>query len=87
MAPYLEKALTAVRVNALKQKGRYADGNSLYLVVDDSGVVMHTTSFTGYDLMFWPSESRCSCPECLAWPSCDSRIGRPLDYRSKNRRA
>src|SRR5262249_24957078 len=32
-----EKALNAVRVKALKQPGRYADGNGLYLVVDPSG--------------------------------------------------
>jgi hypothetical protein len=32
-----DKALTAVRINALKKPGRYADGNGLYLVVDPSG--------------------------------------------------
>jgi integrase len=32
-----EKALTAVQVRQLKQPGRYADGNGLYLVVDPSG--------------------------------------------------
>ena len=32
-----EKALTAVRVNAAKVPGRYADGNGLYLVVEPSG--------------------------------------------------
>ncbi|MEN3230394.1 tyrosine-type recombinase/integrase [Methylorubrum rhodesianum] len=32
-----EKALTAVQVRQLKRPGRYADGNSLYLVVDPSG--------------------------------------------------
>ena len=32
-----EKALTAVGVRQLKQPGRYADGNGLYLVVDPSG--------------------------------------------------
>jgi integrase len=32
-----DKALNAVRVNALKEEGRYADGNGLYLVVDPSG--------------------------------------------------
>ena len=32
-----EKALTAVKVRALKVAGRYADGNGLYLVVDPSG--------------------------------------------------
>ena len=32
-----EKALTAVRINALKQPSRYADGNGLYLVVEPSG--------------------------------------------------
>ena len=32
-----EKALTAVQVRQLKEPGRYADGNGLYLVVDPSG--------------------------------------------------
>src|SRR5687768_14516486 len=32
-----EKALSAVEVRALKKPGRYADGNGLYLVVEDSG--------------------------------------------------
>ena len=32
-----EKALSAVKVRALKVPGRYADGNGLYLVVDPSG--------------------------------------------------
>ncbi|MGG3810890.1 integrase arm-type DNA-binding domain-containing protein [Methylorubrum rhodesianum] len=32
-----EKALTAVQVRQLKQPGRYADGNGLYLVVDPCG--------------------------------------------------
>jgi hypothetical protein len=32
-----DKALNAVRVNALKSPGRYADGNGLYLKVDVSG--------------------------------------------------
>lgn len=32
-----EKALTAVQVRQLKQPGRYADGNGLYLVADPSG--------------------------------------------------
>ncbi|MBB5050054.1 integrase [Afipia massiliensis] len=32
-----DKALTPVRINAMKQAGRYADGNGLYLVVDPSG--------------------------------------------------
>ena len=32
-----DKALNAVRVRALKEPGRYADGNGLYLVVDPSG--------------------------------------------------
>lgn len=32
-----DKALTPVRINALKVAGRYADGNGLYLVVDPSG--------------------------------------------------
>lgn len=32
-----DKALTAVKVRQLKQPGRYADGNGLYLVVDPSG--------------------------------------------------
>ena len=30
-------ALSAIRVRAINKKGRYADGNGLYLVVDDSG--------------------------------------------------
>jgi hypothetical protein len=32
-----EKALTAVRIKALKKPGRYADGNGLYLKVSASG--------------------------------------------------
>ena len=32
-----EKALTAVRAKALKEPGRYADGNGLYLLVEPSG--------------------------------------------------
>ena len=32
-----DKALSAVRVRALKEPGRYADGNGLYLIVDQSG--------------------------------------------------
>jgi integrase len=32
-----DKALSAVRVRALKKPGRYADGNGLYIVVDPSG--------------------------------------------------
>ena len=32
-----ERALTAVAVNAARQPGRYADGNGLYLVVEQSG--------------------------------------------------
>src|SRR4051794_37874958 len=32
-----DKALTAIKVRAAKQAGRYADGNGLYLVVDPSG--------------------------------------------------
>ena len=32
-----QKALTPVRINNLSQPGRYADGNGLYLVVDESG--------------------------------------------------
>jgi integrase len=32
-----ERALTALKIRALKEPGRYADGNGLYLVVDPSG--------------------------------------------------
>ncbi|KKB84393.1 hypothetical protein VW29_10560 [Devosia limi DSM 17137] len=32
-----DKALSAVQVRQLKEPGRYADGNGLYLVVDPSG--------------------------------------------------
>ncbi|MEA1832551.1 tyrosine-type recombinase/integrase [Methylobacterium durans] len=32
-----DKALSSVRIRALKASGRYADGNGLYLVVDPSG--------------------------------------------------
>src|SRR5215207_6628777 len=32
-----EKALSAMQIRALKEPGRYADGNGLYLVVDPSG--------------------------------------------------
>jgi hypothetical protein len=34
---YPEKALSAARVRALKEHGRYTDGNCLYLIVDESG--------------------------------------------------
>ena len=34
---HLEKALSAARVRAIREHGRYADGNGLYLVVDHSG--------------------------------------------------
>ena len=37
MAPHPDKALTPVRINAIKTKGRYADGNGLYLVVTPAG--------------------------------------------------
>ena len=37
MARHPDKALTPVRINALKTKGRYADGNGLYLVITASG--------------------------------------------------
>jgi hypothetical protein len=32
-----EKALSALKIRSLKEPGRYADGNGLYLVVDPSG--------------------------------------------------
>lgn len=35
--PHPDKRLTAVTVRNVKQPGRYADGNGLYLFVDDSG--------------------------------------------------
>jgi integrase len=35
--PHPNKRLTAVTVRAARNSGRYADGNGLYLVVDDSG--------------------------------------------------
>ena len=34
---HLEKALSATRVRTVSQPGRYADGNGLYLIVEDSG--------------------------------------------------
>jgi integrase len=37
MARHPDKALSPVRINALKAKGRFADGNGLYLVVDERG--------------------------------------------------
>ena len=37
MAPHPDRALTPVRINAIKKPGRYTDGNGLYLVVDPSG--------------------------------------------------
>lgn len=37
MAHHPDKVLSPVRINSLKKKGRYADGNGLYLVVDQSG--------------------------------------------------
>ena len=35
--PHPHKALSAASVRALKKPGKYADGNGLYLIVDDSG--------------------------------------------------
>ena len=35
--PHAHKALSAAAVRALKESGRYGDGNGLYLIVDDSG--------------------------------------------------
>lgn len=35
--PHREKKLTAVSIRAVKDPGRYADGNGLYLIVDPSG--------------------------------------------------
>ncbi len=35
--PHPHKALSATRVRALSKPGKYADGNGLYLIVDDSG--------------------------------------------------
>lgn len=35
--PHPDKRLTAVRIRHLKNRGRYADGNGLYLFVDESG--------------------------------------------------
>ncbi len=35
--PHPHKALSATAVRALKEPGRYGDGNGLYLIVDDSG--------------------------------------------------
>ncbi|MEQ8964830.1 MAG: integrase arm-type DNA-binding domain-containing protein [Azospirillaceae bacterium] len=35
--PHPDRALSAVKVRALTEPGRYADGNGLYLVVDPSG--------------------------------------------------
>jgi len=35
--PHPHKALSATRVRSLARPGRYADGNGLYLIVDDSG--------------------------------------------------
>jgi alkanesulfonate monooxygenase SsuD/methylene tetrahydromethanopterin reductase-like flavin-dependent oxidoreductase (luciferase family) len=35
--PHPDKRLTAVAIRNLKRPGRYADGNGLYLFVDDSG--------------------------------------------------
>jgi hypothetical protein len=37
MARHPDKALSPLRINAFKRKGRYTDGNGLYLVVDDGG--------------------------------------------------
>jgi integrase len=37
VAPHPHHALTALKVNRLKEPGKYADGNGLYLVVDPSG--------------------------------------------------
>ena len=41
-----DRALTALKVNSLKEPGRYADGNGLYLVVEDTGAkrwILRTT--------------------------------------------
>ena len=41
-----DRALTALKVNSLKDPGRYADGNGLYLVVDPTGAkrwILRTT--------------------------------------------
>ena len=35
--PHPDRALNGLRVRTLKDPGRYADGNGLYLVVDPSG--------------------------------------------------
>ena len=35
--PHPDRALTALKVRAIKEPGRYADGNGLYLLVDRSG--------------------------------------------------
>ena len=35
--PHPQKALSAARVRAISERGRYADGNGLYLIVDPSG--------------------------------------------------
>ncbi len=35
--PHPHKALSATDVRALKEPGRYGDGNGLYLIVDESG--------------------------------------------------
>src|SRR5262245_46120910 len=37
MARHPDKALSPVRINTIKRKGRYADGNGLYLIVDEAG--------------------------------------------------
>ena len=41
-----DRALTALKVNSLKEPGRYADGNGLYLVVEQTGAkrwILRTT--------------------------------------------
>src|SRR5437899_2011093 len=35
--PRPDRALTALKIRALKEPGRYGDGNGLYLIVDPSG--------------------------------------------------
>jgi hypothetical protein len=41
-----DKALSTVRVRSLREPGRYADGNGLYLVVDPSGASTGSLTLT-----------------------------------------
>ncbi|WP_210485542.1 tyrosine-type recombinase/integrase [Microvirga antarctica] len=88
-----DKALTAIRVRALHEPGRYTDGNGLYLVVDPSGakrwllrVVVHgkrrDIGLGGASLVSL-SEAR---EKALSYRKVARDGGDPLAVRRKERR-